>query len=134
MQLSVACRNALLNSLETTIGASPRLEIHAGSIPANCATADGGSPLATMVLTPDWLDDAASGSKSKGSNVFEDTNAEATGTATFFRIKDSSLTTCHMQGNITVTSGGGDMEFDSVSITAGQFITITSFTLLAGNA
>lgn len=133
MQLSVACRNALLNSLETTIGASPRLEIHAGSIPANCATADGGSPLATMVLPADWLADAASGSKDK-LGTFEDTNAEATGTAAFFRIKDSSLTTCHMQGTITVTSGGGDMEFDSVSITAGQFITITSFTLLAGNA
>jgi hypothetical protein len=134
MQLSVACRNAVLNSVETTIGTSPKLQIWSGTIPASCATADGaGTKLAEMNLPSDWLADAASGQKIK-SGTFEDTNADATGTASHFRIKDSAGTTCHMQGSITATGGGGDMEFDSLSITAGQHITITSFTLNAGNA
>lgn len=133
MQLSTAVRNAILDQLETTIGTAPILQIRTGAPPASCATADSGTLLASMTLPSDWLAAAASGSKAK-LGTFEDTNADDTGTAGHFRIKDSTGTTCHMQGTITATSGGGDMEFDSTSITTGQHITITSFTLTAGNA
>lgn len=134
MQLSVAARNAVLDALETAIGTSAVIKIRSGAVPASCATADAGTVLSEMLLPPDWLDDAVSGSKSKGANVFEDTNADATGTAGHFRIYASNGTTCHAQGTITVTGGGGDMEFDSVTITIGQYILITSFTFVAGNA
>jgi hypothetical protein len=39
-----------------------------------------------------------------------------------------------MQGSISVTSGGGDMELDNTSIAVGQQISITSFTITAGGA
>lgn len=135
MQLSVAVRNAILNSVETTIGTSPILEIWAGTLPASCATADdpGGTVLGTMNLDADWMANAANGSKVK-LGTFEETNAPAAGTASHFRLKDSGGTTCHMQGTITGTGGGGDMEFDNTTIGLGQLITITSFTLTAGNA
>ena len=133
MQLSVACRNALLDVLETTIGTSAIIKIRSGAPPAACATADAGTVLATMNLPSDWLADATTGTKDK-LGVFEDTNADATGTAGHFRLYASDGTTCHMQGTITATLGGGDMEFDSVSLTSGQFIVITSFQLVAGNA
>ena len=134
MQLSVAARNAVLDALETAIGTSAVIKIRSGAVPASCATADAGTVLSEMLLPSDWLDDAVSGSKSKGANIFEDTNAENTGTAGHFRIYASNGTTCHAQGTITVTGGGGDMEFDSVTITIGQYILITSFTFVAGNA
>lgn len=133
MQLSVDCRNAVLNSVETTIGTSPILRIRSGAPPASCATADSGTVLAEMTLPSDWMADAVAGSKVKA-GTFEETDAPNTGTAGHFRIYDSAGTTCHMQGTVTASGGGGDMEFDSTSITAGQFVTITSFTLNAGNA
>jgi hypothetical protein len=133
MQLSVACRNAILDILETTIGTSAILKIRSGAVPATCATADAGTVLATMNLPSDWLAAASAGTKDK-LGTFEDTNADATGTAGHFRVYASDGTTCHMQGTITATGGGGDMEFDSVSITSGQYITITSFQLVAGNS
>jgi hypothetical protein len=39
-----------------------------------------------------------------------------------------------LQGSITATGGGGDMTLDNTSIASGQTITVTGFTLTAGNA
>lgn len=134
-QFSTAVRNAALDAIETTIGTSAVLKIRSGSAPATVATADSGTVLATMNLPSDWLAAASSGSKSK-SGTWEDTSADAGAptNAGHFRIYASDGTTCHMQGTITATGGGGDMTLDSISITAGQAITITSFTITAGGA
>lgn len=68
------------------------------------------------------------------SGTWQDTSADATGTAGYFRIYDSSGTVCHMQGDVTVTGGGGKMTVQNVSFAAGQSFTVTGFTLTAGNA
>lgn len=60
--------------------------------------------------------------------------ADAAGTAGHFEIIDSSGTTCHIQGTVTATGGGGDMEIQNTSIAAGQSITVTSFAINAGGA
>jgi hypothetical protein len=39
-----------------------------------------------------------------------------------------------MQGTITATGGGGDMTLDNTSITSGQQVQITSWSLTDGNA
>jgi hypothetical protein len=132
-QFSTTARNAALDAIETAIGASAILKIRSGSVPADCGTADAGSVLATLTLPSDWLAAASSGSKSK-SGTWEDTSADATGTAGHFRIYASDGTTVHMQGTITATGGGGDMTLDNTSIASGQQVTITSFTLTAGGA
>lgn len=133
IQLSVAVRNARLDAIETTIGTSAILKIRTGAQPANCAAADSGSVLATLSLPSDWLAAAGSGSKAK-SGTWEDASADATGTAGHFRVYDSGGSTCHIQGSITATGGGGDMTLDNTSIATGQDIIITSFTLTDGNA
>jgi hypothetical protein len=133
LQLSVALRNAGLDAYETATGASAILRIRSGSSPADCATADSGTVLATLNLPSDWMANASSGSKAK-SGTWEDTSADATGTAGHFRIYASDGTTCVMQGTITATGGGGDMTLDNTSIASGQQVTITSFTITAGNA
>lgn len=133
MQLSVAVRNAVLDAIETTISTSAILEIRSDPAPASCASANTGTILATITCPSDWQDDAATGSKVK-LGTWEDTSADATGTAAHFRLFASDGTTCHVQGTVTATGGGGDMTLDNVSITAGQTITITSFTFTAGNA
>lgn len=133
LQFSVAVRNARLDSLETAVGASAVLKIRSGAPPANVATADSGSVLATLSLPSDWMAAAASGSKAK-SGTWEDTSADAAGTAGHFRIYANDGTTAHLQGTITATGGGGDMTLDNVSIAAAQQITITGFTITDGNA
>lgn len=133
LQYSVAVRNAQLDAFETAIGASAVLKIRSGSVPANCAAADSGTALATFNLPSDWMAAASSGSKSK-SGTWEELSADATGTAGHWRLYASDGTTCHAQGTCTATGGGGDMTLDNTSISSGQTVTVTSFTINAGNA
>lgn len=133
IQLSATVRNARLDAIETAIGASAVLKIRTGAAPADVATADSGTVLATLNLPADWLAAASGGTKAK-SGTWQDASADATGTAAHFRIYASDGTTAHMQGTVTATSGGGDLELDNTSIAAGQSITITSFTLTEANA
>lgn len=131
LQLSVAVRNARLDAIESTIGTSAIMRIRTGSVPATCATADAGTVVATLNLPSDWMAAASSGTKAM-SGTWQDTSADATGTAAHFRIYDSAGTTCHMQG--TVGTSGTDLIVDSTSFTSGQSFSITAFTLTAANA
>lgn len=133
IQFSVAVRNARLDAIETAIGASAIMRIRTGAPPASCATADSGTVLATLNLPADWMANAASGSKSM-SGTWQDSSADASGVAGHFRIYDSTGTTCHMQGTVTQTGGGGDLQVDNVNFATGQQFTVTSFMLTDGNA
>jgi len=133
LQYSVAVRNAKLDAVETTVGVSAVLKMFSGSPPANCAAANSGTEIASMTLPSDWMAAASSGTKAKA-GTWEDTSANNAGTLGHFRLYASDGTTCHAQGTITATGGGGDMTVDNTSVTAGQAITVTGFTLTAGNA
>lgn len=133
LQLSVPVRNARLDIVETTVGTAPILRIRTGAAPADCTAADTGTVLVEMTLPSDWMAAAASGTKAK-SGTWQDTSANATGTAAHFRIYDSTGTTCHIQGTVTITGGGGDMTLDNTSIAIGQQVTITTFSLSDGNS
>ena len=133
IQFGTTLRNNRANQLETTAGASAILEIRSGAPPANCGTADSGTLLASMTLPASYLT-AASGGAVTIDGTWQDTSANAAGTAGHFRLKDSGGTVCHMQGTITATGGGGDMTLDNTSIASGQQVTVTSFTLSAGGA
>jgi len=133
IQLSASVRNARLDAIESTIGASAVLKIRSGAAPADVATADSGTVLATLTLPSDWMAAASAGTKAK-SGTWQDASADATGTAAHFRIYASDGTTAHLQGTVTATGGGGDLTLDNVSIASGQSVTITSFTLNEANA
>lgn len=132
IQLSVAARNARLDTIETVTGATAKLQIRTGAQPANCATAASGTLLAELTLPADWMSAASAGTKAK-LGTWTGT-AAGTGTAAHFRVVDNAATTCHLQGSITATSGGGDMELDNVSIATGQTVTVNTFTLTDANA
>lgn len=131
LQYSVAVRNAQLDAFEATVGASAVLKIRAGAIPVDCAAADAGTVLATINLPPDWMAAASSGVKLKN-GVWATTYADASGTASYFRIYASDGVTVHAQGTISLS--GGDMTLNNVLIASGQVITVTAFTISAGNA
>lgn len=132
-QFSTGSRNAALDAIETAVGVSAVLKIRTGAAPANCGTADSGSVLVTASLPSDWLAAASGGSKAL-TGTWQDTSADASGTAAHFRIYASDGSTCHIQGSVTATGGGGDMTLDSVTIASGQQVTISSFSITAGGA
>jgi len=133
IKMSETVRNARLDAIETAIGTSAVLKIRTGNPPTNITDADSGSVLATMNLPSDWMANAASGSKALA-GTWQDATADGTGTAGHFRIYASNGTTQHLQGSVSGTGGGGDMELDNTSITTNQTVTVTTFTLTDGNA
>jgi hypothetical protein len=122
----------MLDAIETAIGVSAVLKLRTGSPPTNIADADSGTVLAEMSLPSDWMGGASSGSKAKA-GTWEDLNGNADGTAGHFRVYATDGTTQHIQGTVSATGNGGDMTLDNTSIATGQAVTITGFTLTAGN-
>lgn len=133
MQASENVRNNRLDIIETVIGASPILRIYSGVAPDSCADAPTGTLLAEMVLPSDWLD-VASGANISKLGTWEDVSADATGEAGYFRIYESTGTTCHIQGSVTLTGYGGQLMFDDISFVAGDPVTIATFVMTDGNS
>ena len=117
---------AQLDTVESTIGTTPTLKVFSGAVPANCAAADPSGALVTMTLPSDWMN-AASGTTKTLAGSWSGT-ASGTGTPASFRIYQGA--TCHLQGSAGV--GSGDLSLNG-SITSGQTVSISSFTITAAN-
>ena len=133
IQMSMGVRNARLDSIETTVGASARLRLYTGAPPADCAALETGALLVEFILAADWSAAAAGASKSLSSLPLN-AAAIAAGNAAHFRLYDSSGLVCHYQGSVSATGGGGDMTLDNVNIAVSQSVSILSFAILEGNA
>lgn len=120
---NVAC-DALVDRIDAGAGAGT-IAIRTGAQPTNVGDADSGTLLGTLTFS-----DPAFGSASTGvataSAITSDTNADASGTAGHFRIKDSDAN-IHSDG--TCGQGSGDMSFDNSSIVAGGTIAIASMSI-----
>lgn len=131
-QYSTSYRNAAAGAFETTVGASGIMRLFTGAPPANCAAANSGTELAEITLPSDWLGSASGGAVAK-SGTWQ-TTADAAGTAGHFRIYASDGTTCHAQGTVTATGGGGDVTVDNPVLAENQTVTVTAFTVTVGGA
>ena len=132
-----------MNTLETTVSVNTtvesRLIIYASlSTPANANAALGTvTPLATFNVPTNWLNDASNGVKTLVSGL--SATAAATGTARFFRLVNIAEATTPgsgqvwMQGDMGTTGAPLDLNLNSLSITSGAAVTISTFTLTAGN-
>lgn len=136
VQNSVAVRNAMLDAQEVAIGPAPRLQLRTGAQPASCASPATGTLLCEITLPSDWMAAASTGAKAK-LGTWQGTGAAAAGAGTaagHYRIVDSAGTTCHEQGSVTVTGGGGDMTLDNVSIAENQTVTVATYQKTAPHA
>lgn len=125
-----ALKAAMLNTIETNIGANAKLRIYSGTPPSNAGSAlSGNTVLVDIPLGSDYFATTSNGVLSK-TGTWQDTSADATGTATFFRIL-TSADAARIQG--TVGTSGADLNLSSTSITSGGTVTITGFTLTMGN-
>lgn len=130
IQLSTTLRTNMIGQYESTIGTAPKLQIRTGAQPANCAAADSGTLLCEITLPTDWMGAASSGAVSLAGS-WSGTGVAA-GTAAHYRLKDSAGTTCHEQGSVTATGGGGDLTLDNTSIASAQAVNVTSWTRTLG--
>lgn len=105
------------------------LRIYSGSVPADADAALGGATLLAQLDMSDPAFPASSddnpGATSTANAISDDTAADATGTAAFFRILDSDLVV-RFQGAVTATGGGGELELNTVSIVASAVVSVTS--------
>lgn len=123
-----AC-DAIVDLLDAGAGAAT-LKIYTGSAPANIDDAATGTLLATLTCSDPAFGSAADanpGGRATASTITGDSSADATGTAGYFRALDSNGVAV-IQGTVTATGGGGDLELNSISISAGVAVNITSWT------
>ena len=117
LQYSVLLNNDQLNNVETFIGTNVSLLIYTGLPPTDTSDAPTGTLLVAINLPADWMAAASSETKAK-SGTWSGT-AVGTGTAGYFRICNGSPT--------------ADLTLDNTSITSGQTVTVSTFTITAGN-
>lgn len=115
---TTAVKNARLDAVVTAIGSTGVLEI---------GTTGMASVLATIALN------STAGTSSGGVLTFSgfpksDTSADNTGTAAAARIRTATGGTDIITG-LSVGTSGSDINLDSLSITAGQTVTITAATI-----
>jgi hypothetical protein len=129
MQLAVARRNEGLDSIRDNANTG-FLRLYNGTPPANPdAALSGNTLLAELVMNA-----AAFGASSSGvitaNAITQDSSANASGTVTFARVYESNGTTVWSQINDVGTTGTGhELELSTLSITSGQPVSATSFTV-----
>jgi hypothetical protein len=122
-------RNAVLDAWATAVGASPKLRLYAGAVPADETAALGGATqLIEYPLGSTWTSAASAGSKSLSSLPLSGA-ASAAGTASFYRLYNSAGTVCHEQG--TVGTSGADMTIDNAVLAVGQTVRVTGWSKTA---
>ena len=126
---TVSIRNAFLDAITTRAGASAKLRVYDGTRPATGGAAT--TLLAELTCNATFAP-AASGGVLTLNAITQDSSADATGTATWFRIVKSDGTTFVMDGN--VGTAGSDFNLNTVSIVIGGVVTCTSASITAGNA
>lgn len=133
VKYSTTLRNAQLDVItgSSGVGASGILRIYSGTRPANVAAAITGTLLAQLTLNATFAPAAASGVLTANA-ITGDTSADATGTATHFRIFKSDGTTAVIDGD--VSTSGADLNLTSTSIVATEPVNVTSLVITRGNA
>lgn len=108
-------RNAMADSITTFAGGSCVLKIYSGTRPSTGGTET--TVLAQLTMNATFAP-AASGGVLTLNAITSDTSADATGTATWFRIYKSGGAVHVMDGSVGATSSGADLELDNTSIVA----------------
>lgn len=122
-----ALRNSRMDAITTAVGASGLLRIYDGSRPATGGTA---TTLLAQLTCNATFAPAASGGVLTLNAITQDSSADATGTATWFRITTSGGTA---QIDGSVGTSGSDLNLTTTSIVATQPVSVTSFVLTEGN-
>jgi hypothetical protein len=123
LHISMVAANAEANAL-AALANGGSIVIYSGTQPATPETALTGTLLATLALSGTAFGSAASGVIT--ANAISNVTIAATGTAAYFRCFESNGTTALFDG--TVGTSGCDMNLNSVVLSAGATLSVSSFT------
>lgn len=126
---AIASVNAVVDLIDGGAGAG-YIEIRTGAQPADVSVAATGTLLGTLPCSDPAFGnavDVTGAARATANAVTSDTAADAAGTAGWFRVYDSNNVAI-IDGNITITSGGGDMELDNINIAVNDTISVNSWT------
>jgi hypothetical protein len=130
--ISTASRNAAADAVvdRLDLGSSPpELRIYSGTKPADVnAALSGNTLLAALLMDASAAFGAASSGVATAAAITSDTSADATGTATFFRMGQVTTGTFTPEIQGEVGTSGSDLNLSSTSITAGGTVSVSSFT------
>lgn len=126
--LNVTLRDNMLDEITARAGASALLRIYDGARPATGGSAT--TLLAELTCNATFAAGASSGVLTLNA-ITADPSANATGTATWFRIVQSGGSTHVFDGNVAASAS--DLNLNTTSIVAGANVSITSFTITAPN-
>jgi hypothetical protein len=132
VKYAAALKNTRLDAITTRAGTSALLRIYDGSQPATADTAVSTQTLlAELTCNASAFASAASGGVLTASAITTDSSANATGTATWFRLVASNGTTVVCDG--TVGTSGSDLNLSTTSIVSGSPVAVSSFVITHGN-
>ena len=120
---TAAQRNTMLDAVRASYNGG-LLRIYAGSVPANADAALGGATLLAELTLNATAFPAASSGVLTANAITSDSSANATGTASFFRILDSGGSTVLTQG--AVSTSGAELNLATVSIVAAAIVSVSS--------
>ena len=132
-KISTAARNAACNALVDRIDdgtGAGTIAIRDGTIPANVDDASAGTLLGTCTFNATAFG-ASSAGVGTANAIASDTDADASGTAEYFRVYQGAAgdAAADWQGTAGEAGDSPDMEFDNKTIVKGGTIAISSFTL-----
>lgn len=126
---ALAACNAVVDLVDAGAGAGV-LRIYTGTPPTDVDAAETGTLLAELTMSDpafgNCADDAPGATATAGA-IAADPSANATGTAGYFRVDDSNGNAV-LQGDVSATGGGGDLQLNSTSISSGVTVSVSSYT------
>lgn len=133
LTLSTLARNQAGNAIVDLFDAGSNnpngyLELRSGVRPANPQAAATGTLLATLAFSNPAYTSFTNG-QAQANPIAADESVAATGVCTWFRIYDCDSNGV-IDGSVTITSGGGDIEFDSVNFIQGGTVRLSSLTIV----
>lgn len=133
-RISNAAAKALADAFDDAVNigsTASTIAIRSGAQPADPDTAASGTLLATLTASDPMFgnaSDANPGGLITASAITADSSADATGTAGYFRISATGTGADDVADGEIGTSGA-DLNFNTVAITSGSNVSITSFTV-----
>jgi hypothetical protein len=125
VKVAILTRNAALNA-EAALANGGTISIRSGTQPATPETAVTGTLLATVSLNATAFGAASNGTITAAA-IVGDVTADATGTATWFRMWRSDGTTAVLDGS--VGTSGADLNINSIAIQAGAAVEVTALSI-----
>ena len=135
VRINAAAQNAAADAITALVnsGGAGKLRIYSGTQPATPATAPSGTKLAEFSLSNPAFAGAVTGSAALDVTPALSVSGLAAANAGYFRICDATQAAGSglgvIDGSVTATGGGGDLTLNTIAISVGVTVEITSGSL-----